>query len=58
MDRGMPEDIMRSYMLTAEYSLPAWKLKLLQLAITPCDLKCFLLYLIKRHYPDLIQALT
>lgn len=54
----MPEDIMRSYMLTAEYSLPAWKLKLLQLAITPCDLKCFLLYLIKRHYPDLIQALT
>jgi hypothetical protein len=38
-DLGTPEAIMRSYMLTAEYSLPAWELNLSQLAMESFDQK-------------------
>jgi hypothetical protein len=51
---------MRSYMLAAEYSLPAWELKLRELDMEPLDLKRLLVHLTerKRCYPDLTQAST
>jgi len=58
MDREMPADTMQSYMLMAECSLPASKLKLQELAMT--RLEILLAYLMNRRIckPDLTQALT
>ena len=54
----MPADTMQSYMLMAECSLPASKLKLQELAMT--RLEILLAYLMNRRIckPDLTQALT